>query len=658
MGYRARVSLAILANFILFGGAILIWAYQNGKIVIFGSQAKTETSESFKDWPKGQADENIDFSASKLQLKYDPTENWLKLSPSSQPSKRARASMVYLEQKNVLLFGGRGENNQQLNDTWLFDGENWTSKETTSKPSSRYGAGIAYDKERKEVVLFGGGDPVNKETWVFDGTNWTLKSPSSSPPPRRFPAMAYDEARKQVVLFGGYGPYVNEYGEHYDDSLGDTWVWDGNNWTQKTPAQSPSRRDVAGMAYDSKDKKIVLYGGSDPKGQALDDTWLWDGEKWTQATPAHSPAKRKWHAMALDFSQGRVILFGGWTYDGGWKHKNDTWLWDGKDWTLKSFTTSPSERSFASFSYAGDGKMLLFGGGMGDYGNSFIESETWFLTQKGYKSLGSYTSPSFGNENVLEFLSFTPLENKPEGTSISYQFSGSSDGVTWSDWNPPAEEEGGEVTPPTQNKVIVAFSDGSKKELLVGSKGEWTSKSEASEIPDKDSYSMTTLSSDPLGTTGLHRCAGEGDKYEEGTYTVEKDGLKVERLDCQTKKKTEEKWSPKFSQKRGKNIAYAQTKDSIDLSSYIPAESKYLKVKISLASLDSSSTPSLNGFSISYNLIGSALTEANIPQAYQEEGLAGVTKLVSTGTVLWFNLLITLIISGSITYLLLRRRPI
>ena len=46
------------------------------------------------------------------------------------------------------------------------------------------------------------------------------------------PALAYDAARGRVVLFGGSG----------GGYLADTWEWDGNDWIQRTPSNSPCGR--------------------------------------------------------------------------------------------------------------------------------------------------------------------------------------------------------------------------------------------------------------------------------------------------------------------------------------------------------------------------------------------------------------------------------
>jgi hypothetical protein len=36
--------------------------------------------------------------------------------------------------------------------------------------------------------------------------------------------MAYDAASQEVVLFGGYSLHLGD--------LGDTWSWNGTNWTE------------------------------------------------------------------------------------------------------------------------------------------------------------------------------------------------------------------------------------------------------------------------------------------------------------------------------------------------------------------------------------------------------------------------------------------
>jgi hypothetical protein len=156
-------------------------------------------------------------------------------------------------------------------------------------------------------------------------------APAQAPPPRADMGMAYDPARGQVVLFGGYTG---------SDYLGDTWTWDGTEWTQRYPAHAPSPRVGMGMTYDAASGQVVLFGGV-YLGDYLGDTWTWDGTDWTQRHPAHAPSQRAYMGTAYDDAPGQVMLFGG--IDGGIPF-GDTWTWDGADWTQQHPAHAPSAR--------------------------------------------------------------------------------------------------------------------------------------------------------------------------------------------------------------------------------------------------------------------------------------------------------------------------
>src|SRR5262245_51761016 len=79
---------------------------------------------------------------------------------------------------------------------------------------------------------------------------WTNVTPG--PGPRTEHAMAYDSTRGVSVVFGGY-----QFGR-----LGDTWEWDGSEWTLRTTV-GPSPRNELAMAYDSARGVCVLFGGDD-----------------------------------------------------------------------------------------------------------------------------------------------------------------------------------------------------------------------------------------------------------------------------------------------------------------------------------------------------------------------------------------------------------
>jgi hypothetical protein len=114
--------------------------------------------------------------------------------------------------------------------------------------------------------------------------------------------MACDVVRQRVVLFSGWT---------HSGILSDTWEWDGSNWTQRSPATSPSARQWHAMAHDSARQRVVLFGGSDQPNYSSSDTWEWDGGNWTQRSSATAPAARRGPAMAYDMARQRVMLFGG-----------------------------------------------------------------------------------------------------------------------------------------------------------------------------------------------------------------------------------------------------------------------------------------------------------------------------------------------------------
>ncbi|MBN1490715.1 MAG: carboxypeptidase regulatory-like domain-containing protein [Phycisphaerae bacterium] len=177
--------------------------------------------------------------------------------------------------------------------------------------------------------------------------------------------MAYDSARGVTVLFGGITASGVE--------LGDTWEWDGNIWTQRTPANSPSRRTHHAMVYDIAQGVTVLFGGLDSRWDRLSDTWEWDGNIWTQRTPANNPLPRADHAMAYDSTGGVVVLFGGHTNSG---RNGETWEWNGTDWVLVS-TTGPSARFLHAMTYDSTREVtVLFGGDDTGYTDR-SNGETW-----------------------------------------------------------------------------------------------------------------------------------------------------------------------------------------------------------------------------------------------------------------------------------------
>jgi len=158
-------------------------------------------------------------------------------------------------------------------------------------------------------------------------------------------------------------------------------------WTEVKPAQSPPSLTDSAMVFDSARGLVVLFGGSlGPSGGLRNDTWEYDGVNWTRRSPTTSPPARARHAMAFDSFRSRTVLFGGW----GGSPLNDTWEWDGMDWKLINQPTSPPSRSEHAMAYDSARLRIIMFGGLRT-GPQYL-SDTWELDGGGWLQRNSATS--------------------------------------------------------------------------------------------------------------------------------------------------------------------------------------------------------------------------------------------------------------------------
>ena len=309
------------------------------------------------------------------------TVNWFLVSAGS-PSARCAMGMAYDEATNsTVLFGGTaGSTITTYGDTWTWQ-RAWHQMFPATSPSARQGAGMAYDGAAGNIVLFGGSTTVPistgtslNDTWTWDGTNWTQQFPALSPPARAWTSMVYDLATRKVVLFGGN----NLPGG--DGPFDDTWTWDGiaKTWTEQNPASHPSARGSAPVAYDAVTRTVVLFGGVTTNSNNLNDTWTWNGTDWTQKAPTAAPSPRNGPTMAYHPGLRAVVLFGGAFGACCSTNLNDTWTWNGANWTkIQPAHIIPPSRNTAGMDYdVLDKVLILFGGG----DSNSVRSDTWVLT--------------------------------------------------------------------------------------------------------------------------------------------------------------------------------------------------------------------------------------------------------------------------------------
>ena len=213
---------------------------------------------------------------------------------------------------------------------------------------------MAYDRNRQRLVLFGGLTPDGPagDTWEWDGEDWTQVS-ETGPAPRMFHTMDFDSSRNVVTLVGGQlQPPDPEHAA--GAALNDTWDWNGEDWVQQEDA-GPART-AHSTSYDDNRKRLVLFGGVDETAQERGDTWEWDGRAWTQRADFGPPPMQ---GASLVYTGSGCLLFGG---ASGNTPQRQTWTWDGTHWTARQ-DIGPSARYEHAAAYDSvRQRIVLFGG--------------------------------------------------------------------------------------------------------------------------------------------------------------------------------------------------------------------------------------------------------------------------------------------------------
>jgi N-acetylneuraminic acid mutarotase len=211
---------------------------------------------------------------------YDPVTNtWTELKPSGTvPSQRSWHSMAYdFNTRRLMMFGGYTGAGASLNDTWAYDSaaNNWAELRPQGRiPPERTAAALAYDAVSHRLIMFGGrgetGNGLN-DTWAYDSAAnaWTLLNPAGTlPTPRDGHSMVYDQTRGRLVIYGGR--------DSAGTSLDDAWAYDStaNMWTRLEPSGlQPLGRVWHVMAYDPASGRLTMFSGQPQPWTYVNDIW-------------------------------------------------------------------------------------------------------------------------------------------------------------------------------------------------------------------------------------------------------------------------------------------------------------------------------------------------------------------------------------------------
>jgi hypothetical protein len=183
------------------------------------------------------------------------------------------------------------------------------------------------------------------------------------------------------------------------------------DWRPGYPVTEPGARTGTRMVFDAARNEIVLFGGQIVPSPPNNETWTWNGTNWTQKAPAAAPLGRVYHAMCYDSLRQVVVLYGG---QSGPSPLNDTWEWNGTTWTQATPAAVPPLRYWPTVAFNGT-RTVLFGGQTAVGGAP--RNDTWVWGGASWTQLSPANVPpvryyhsmaSNGAGEVLMFGGFDP----------------------------------------------------------------------------------------------------------------------------------------------------------------------------------------------------------------------------------------------------------
>ena len=416
----------------------------------------------------------VDDAVKTLMYSYDTAAHtWNKLTPEKLPDCANDAVMVYRARtQEVVLLGGVCTVADDIVDkTWEWNGTNW-SEATLNNPLRATGQAIAYDALRDTIVTFGGNNAFSTTPRAFTfllKDDYRSASDIARPSPRSLAAFTTDPVNRTAWLYGGLeledATGSQGYLDEFDPSVAFIRIWgyqngswfslalekapsqcigpmaafdsnrsklvvtcqgsdifefDGKTWTEFTPKNHPPARRFAGMVYDENIKKIVVFGGWDDSNYRQ-DTWTWDGVDWTEVKK-NRPPHRSLMAMWYDPLLKRTVFYGGLgrkNIEERITRYSDMYSFDGNGWTKMNVTTTPGERFGSQYTIdPRTGKLILFGGLRSEITDpknnirrQFYDNDTWQWdgAASSWTRINTPNAPT-ARENGM--LAFDPARNE------------------------------------------------------------------------------------------------------------------------------------------------------------------------------------------------------------------------------------------------------
>lgn len=296
----------------------------------------------------------------------------------------------------MVIFGGQitpfnANSPIDLNDVWRFNKSlAWIPvKPTGTKPNPRLWHSAVYDSDNSRMIVFGGAEgfssPCANDVWILTNPNgvggtaaWIQLSPTGqAPSPRAQHGAAYDPGSNTMIVYGGQDCF---------STLSDqVWVLSNANglggtptWTQLFPTGGgPGQREITGgVAYDSANNRLIVFGGSLQNIGPQNDVWILSNANgqggtptWTQlSTGGTPPAPRAANSSTYDPTTNTLTIFGGadtsTIFGDSWVLSNANGLGGTPTWRqLGPFSLFPEAREYHTGVYNGStNQLIVFGG--------------------------------------------------------------------------------------------------------------------------------------------------------------------------------------------------------------------------------------------------------------------------------------------------------
>lgn len=215
----------------------------------------------------------------------------------------------------------------------------------------------------------------NRRTWEESASQWLVR-----------PADAPVSGNLELHYAPSLGRMLGVYNQSASPWPLQLFSFDGDRWESIAATNTPTGRGDANFVWDPVRNQLVMFGGVDGWfGTLLDETWVFDGVDWALRTPAVRPPGRTLAAMAFDLARQRALMVGGYSPNTG--ILSDTWEWDGASWTQRVIAVEPSARYGAAMAYdVGRSRAVLYGG-LGMLPGT--DSELWEFDGSQWQSLNS-----------------------------------------------------------------------------------------------------------------------------------------------------------------------------------------------------------------------------------------------------------------------------